>query len=59
MKEAVLDVLGHFNFLGKPEAQMEMYQAGIIEDVIDIINTSLDERTADPIERIASEVHPC
>ena len=57
MKEAVLDVLGNFNFLEKPLIQMQLYQSGVLSQIVDIINTSLDETDADAIERIASEVY--
>ncbi|KAL5260369.1 hypothetical protein ACHWQZ_G010480 [Mnemiopsis leidyi] len=56
VKEAVLDVLGNFNFLEKPLIQMQLYQSGVLSQIVDIINTSLDETDADAIERIASEI---
>ena len=53
----MLDVLGNFNFLEKPLIQMQLYQSGVLSQIVDIINTSLDETDADAIERIASEVY--
>ena len=53
----MLDVLGNFNFLEKPLIQMQLYQSGVLSQIVDIINTSLDETDADAIERIASEVN--
>ena len=56
VREAVLDVLGNFHLLEMPMTQMQLYQAGIISHLIDIINTSLDETENHASERIASEV---
>lgn len=56
VKEAVLDVLGNFNLLEKPLIQMQLYQSGVLNQIVEIINTSLDETDTAAIERIASEI---
>ena len=52
----MLDVLGNFNLLEKPLIQMQLYQSGVLNQIVEIINTSLDETDTAAIERIASEV---
>lgn len=56
MKEAALDVLGHYNLLERPLVQMQLYQAGALYHIVEIINTDMDETTPDTINRIATEV---
>eukprot|EP00116_Pleurobrachia_bachei_P005417 sb/3465679/ len=56
VREAALDVLGNYNFISKALTQMQLYQAGVLALLVEIINTSLDETASDALDRTACEI---